>query len=57
MRWPQFRFSLSAQSFVRMETYGLVHAGYTPKWLDEFSNIPRHAIPNAKPPMKGDAAR
>ena len=57
MRWPQFRFSLSAQSFVRMETYGLVHAGYAPKWLDEFSNIPRHAIPNAKPPMKGDAAR
>ena len=33
----------------------VLHVELFEKWLDEFSNIPRHAIPNAKPPMKGDA--
>ena len=41
-----------SQNFVRMATYGLIHAGYTPKWLEEFANIPRHAAPSAKEPGK-----
>ena len=34
-----------SQNAVRQFTYGLILAGYTPKWLDEFKNIPRHAAP------------
>lgn len=32
-----------SQNAVRQFTYRLIRAGYTPKWLDEFKNIPRHA--------------
>ena len=41
-----------SQSQVRGATHTLALFGYTPKWLDEFKNIPRHATPNAKQPVK-----
>ena len=41
-----------SQNAVRQFTYGLIHAGYTPKWLDEFKNIPRHV-----PPGEGDLSK
>ncbi len=55
MKEPSRTWEDVSQSVVRGRLHMLTLFGYTPKWLDEFSNIPRHAIPNAKPPMKGDA--
>lgn len=34
-----------SQDHVRGTLHTLTWAGYTPKWLDEFKNIPRHATP------------
>ena len=55
MKEPSRTWEDVSQGVVRGRLHMLTLFGYTPKWLDEFSNIPRHAIPNAKPPMKGDA--
>ena len=41
-----------SQSQVRGATHTLALFGYTPKWLDEFKNIPRHATSDAKQPGK-----
>ena len=41
-----------SQNVVLQVTHGLIKAGYTPKWLDEFKNIPRHV-----PPGEGDQSK
>lgn len=41
-----------SQNSVSQTVYTLVLFGYTPKWLDEFKDIPRHATPDAKQPVK-----
>jgi len=54
MKEPSRTWEDVSQGVVRGRLHTLVLFGYTPKWLDEFKNIPRHATPNAKPPVKGD---
>ena len=41
-----------SQNSVSQTVYTLIRAGYTPKWLDEFKNIPRHTTLNSQSPRK-----
>lgn len=41
-----------AQGAVSQTVHILKTVGYTPKWLDEFKNIPRHATPREEEPSK-----
>ena len=41
-----------SQNVVLQTTHGLIKAGYTPKWLDEFKDIPRHAVHREEHPEK-----
>lgn len=41
-----------SQNSVRQATHGLIRAGYTPKWIEEFKVIPRHVTPREGVPQK-----